>query len=87
MSGADICRDPAALARMAEGAAGAEARWLAKLSGLHAGRLGWPFEDCPFTVAQPELRATWLYYHHVGGSAVAEARHAATLDLLEGLRT
>lgn len=87
MSGPDTCRDPAELARMAEGKAGAEALWLAKLSGLYAGRRDMAFEDCPFSVAQPELRATWLYYHHVGSRAVAEARQSATADLLQGMRT
>lgn len=76
----------AALARRIRGRAEAATRdavYAAKLAGLYAGKRGAPAEDCPF--AEPEMRDAWLSYRIIGARAVAEARAAATADLLGAL--
>ncbi len=76
--------DPAELAALSETAPGREARWLAGLAGLYAGRRGDAAAACPFSAADAERREAWLTYRVIGLRAVAEARLGATRDLLEG---
>ena len=80
--------DPARLARLAEEAhrqgQADTARWLAGLSGLHAGKQKLPVTDCPFD--DPHLRAAWIWYRGVALAADTERRGHATRDLFGEMR-